>query len=132
MRTVAFAALLCAAAIPLPSAGAVGIELGVSGDIAVYSNLGACGTLTFTRPVTAVGQFTSVGALTGPSTAVGAVRGALPVTVVNGTSWYGCLPDTYAGATLGYATYNLTASTSQGDFAETLHCTVTSGTVACT
>jgi hypothetical protein len=51
--------------------------------------------------------------------------------LTNATSWYGCLPDTYAGATVGYATYQLAVTTTDGDFAETLHCTVTSGVVSC-
>ncbi|MDQ1712388.1 MAG: hypothetical protein QOE45_1838 [Frankiaceae bacterium] len=132
LQRIGAAALVAAAVLPAGSASAVSVDFGVAGSITVYPDMGACGTLTFARPVTAVGVFSSAGALSGPGTAVGVVRGAVPVTVVNATSWYGCLPDTYAGATIGYATYTLTASTADSDYVESRHCVVTSGRVTCT
>ena len=133
VRRIGPAALLAAAVlIPAGSASAIRAGLGVSGGITVYPNMGACATLTFASPVTAVGVFSSAGVLSGPGTIVGVVRGAVPVTLVNATTFYACLPDAYAGATLGYATYTLTASSTTSDYVESLHCAVVSGTVTCT
>lgn len=123
---------LTAITVGIRPAGAVRVGVGVTGAITVYPDLGACGSLTFGSAVTAVGQLSSAGAVNGPGAAAAAVRGATPVVVAGASSWYGCLPDAYAGATVGWATYQLTASTAGGDFAETLQCVVRSGVVTCT
>jgi hypothetical protein len=131
LRRIAPLALVAAALLPAGSASAIKIGVGPTGGITVYPNLAACATLDTTHPITAVGTFTSAGAVNGPGTAVGVVRGALPVTFVNSTHWYGCLPDAYAGATIGYAKYTLTLSGATDDYVEILQCTVTSGAVSC-
>jgi hypothetical protein len=131
MRLLLLGCALAAAAALTQPASAAGFGVGVSGGITVDPTMGACASLTFGRPVTGAGFFGSAGALSGPGTIVGAVRGALPVTLVSQTGWSGCLPDAYAGATAGYAAYTLTVSTTDGDYAETRHCVVTNGRLTC-
>jgi hypothetical protein len=124
-------ALVATPAVTTP-ASAVRIGAGVSGGIAVDSTLGACASLTFSRPTTGAGLLSSSGVLSGPGTIVGVVRGAVPVVLVGATSWSACLPNAYAGATIGYATYQLVVTTVDGEFAETQHCVVSSGHLTCT
>ncbi|HVF03590.1 MAG TPA: hypothetical protein VNA20_02000 [Frankiaceae bacterium] len=129
-RTIA-APLLLLGALGAPPAAAVETELGVRGTISVYADLGACGTLTFPRPTIAAGSFTAAGAVAGPGTATAPVRGVTAVVVTQATSWYGCLPDAYAGASVGHAVYQLSVSGADGDYASVLSCDVWSGWVTC-
>jgi hypothetical protein len=132
LRRIGLAALCAAAALPTASASAIPVRVGaVTGGITIYPNMSACVDVSFGQPVTAAGVFTSSGALQGPGTVVGVVRGALPVTLVNQTSWYGCLPDAYAGATTGYATYTFSVSTSDSDYLVSEHCTISGAVMTC-
>jgi len=118
-------------AVPLSEAGATRARFGADGAITVYDDMGACAVLEFDQPVTGSGQLTSDGVVNGPGTITAPVAGAQPVVLVGATSWYGCLPDSYAGAATGAATYQLTATTTAGDYAEVLVCTVRLGWVTC-
>lgn len=131
MRCRRTAPLLLLGALWAPPAAAVEAELGARGSITVYADLGACGSLTFPRPTTAAGSFTAAGAVTGPGTATAPVRGATAIVVTQATSWYGCLPDAYAGATVGHAVYQLSVSGADGDYVAVLSCDVRWGWVTC-
>lgn len=129
-RTCAVALVLLGSWSAAPAVQAVELAFGIAGRIDVHADLGACAELTFRRPGLAVGSFTAAGAVTGPGTATAPVRGATPV-VATGTSWFGCLPDAYAGATAGVATYQLAVSSADGDFVAALSCVVRAGVVTC-
>lgn len=124
-------AILLGALTTISPATAVEVSAGASGTIDVYPDLGACATLAFPRPVTAVGAFTSAGAVTGPGTAVAPVRGATAIAVTGATSWFGCLPDAYAGATAGAAIYTLSVTTLGNEYVQVLTCDVRRGVVTC-
>jgi hypothetical protein len=132
LRRIGLVALCAAAAIPASSASAIPVRIGaVTGSVGVNPDMSACASVTFSHPVTGAGSFTSAGVLQGPGTIVGVVRGALPVVLVDQTSWYGCLPDTYTGATTGYAAYTFHVSTQDGDYVDSTHCTVSFGVLTC-
>lgn len=110
-------------------------EVGVGdgdGDITVYEDMSACATVTFPAPTTFAGQFSAAGAIAGPGGLVGAVRGAREILVTDGTTWFGCVTDAYAGASIGAAEYTLTVSALTGDFVAVELCTVRQGVVSCT
>lgn len=118
--------------IPASPASALGVGLLATGDITPDDSLGACATVTFPSSTTAVGQFTGVGEVQGPGTKVGTIRGAIPIIINRGTSWSGCIPGAYAGATAGEAKFTLTASGANGgEIVYVVQCTVTNGTVTC-
>ena len=129
-RTIAVLALAAATA-ATPPADAVEFGFGATGAITVYADLGACATLTFSRATVGAGTFSAAGAVTGPGTAAAPVRGATPFVLNGARSWYGCLPDAYAGATTGHAAYVLSGTTADGDFVAVLSCTVRLGVVTC-
>jgi hypothetical protein len=131
-RLILLGCALAAVPVGIQPASAVRLGVGVSGGITVDPTFGACASLTFSRPTTGAGLLSSSGLLNGPGTVVGVVRGAEPVLLVGSTHWSACLPNAYAGATTGYATYQLVVTTVDGEFAETQHCVVTSGHVSCT
>lgn len=126
-----FGTMLLGTACLSPPALAVEASVGVTGWVTVYPDMGACGGVVVSRGTTMVGELSSAGAVTGPGTATAPVRGAAPFVVPGGTSWYGCLPDAYAGATAGHATYTLSATTGGGDFVAVVNCVVTGGEVTC-
>lgn len=128
VASAAFAGLLSAGVAP---ASGVEAGFGISGYITVFRDLGACATVTLSRPVTATGELSAVGAVAGPGSAVAPVRGATPFVISGTTSWYGCLPDAYAGASAGSATYTLAVSSVDNDFAAVLACDVRNGAVSC-
>lgn len=131
LRRCAAAAAL-AVVVPRGGASAApGLALWSSGDVSVGSDLSACATVTFDRPVTGIGSFSAAGAAAGPGSIVGVVRGVRTVVLAGERSWYGCVAGAYPGATVGEATYVLWVSTGDGDFAQVVHCSVRSGTVAC-
>lgn len=130
MRRYLLPAVLVAALHSSP-AGAVGAGFGGSGSVDVYPDMGSCAVLTFDAPTAFAGSFSQAGWLAGPGTATRPVQGATPIVVANGTHWYGCLPDAYAGATAGYAVYTLHASAPAGDVVVVRICTVTLGRLAC-
>lgn len=123
-------ALVSAGSLAAPAA-AVEVEFGIAGGITVYPDLTSCASLSFPGPTTFVGAFTASGFVQGPGTLVGAARGATPIVVVGGTSWFGCLPGGYPEASVGSAVYTLSGSTGATDYAEIKHCTVRSGRVVC-
>ena len=115
-----------------PSASALGAgAAGGGGAISPTSGLGACATLSFSGGGTFVGQFVGVGELQGPGTQVGTVRGAIPIVVTSGSSWSGCIPGSYAGATAGEAKFTLSGNSKNGDYLAVVQCAVTNGHQTC-
>jgi hypothetical protein len=113
-------------------AGAVGVGVFAGGDIQVANDLSACASVTFAASTTFVGAFTATGQVSGPGTKVATIRGVQPFVVTRGTSWSGCIPGAYEGATAGWAKYTLTASgVSGGEVAYVVQCAVTNGVVRC-
>lgn len=117
---------------PLTPASAIGIGVFATGTITPDSALGACASVTFPVSTTAVGEFSAVGEVQGPGTKVGTIRGAIPIVINRGSSWNGCIPGAYSGATTGEAKYTLTASGANGgEIVYVVQCTVTNGHVSC-
>lgn len=137
MRRVQAAIFVAVALLGLVSAvrpaTAVGIGVGgISGGVTVYPDLASCATVTFSSPTTFAGEFTASGVLYGPGTIVMPVAGAKPIIGVNTTTWSGCIPGGYSGATSGYVVFTLTVtSPARGEYVEVKQCAVTFGSVFC-
>lgn len=129
-RTLTAAAVAAVAVLPLP-ANATGIGFAASGSLAVASDLSACATVVLPHRATAVGTFSAVGAVAGPGTFVGAVRGATPIVLVDQSYWHGCVAGAYPGAVVGEAVYVLALASATGDYVSTTTCSVRSGAVTC-
>lgn len=127
MRRYLIPVVAVVAAIALPAAARDGVDVWIE----VYDDLGACATITSYGPGPVAGSFASGGVVTGPGTIVEPVRGATPFTITGPDTWYGCLPDAYAGATTGDARYVVAYSTRTHDRLVVVRCTVTSGVVSC-
>lgn len=120
------AASVCATTAP---AGAIGLGLGLAGTVAVGPDLGACATVTGPAGSTIVGSFTAVGQVQGPGTRFGTIRYTTPFVATS--SWSGCAPGAYPGATAGEAKYVLHAHSTAGDYVEVKQCVVNRGVVTC-
>lgn len=135
VRSLVVTLVMTAAALGLwgSPAGAVGAGVFAGGDIDVAADLGACATITFPVSTTFVGEFSATGQVSGPGTRYATIRGALPfVNTRGGTSWTGCIPGAYEGATAGWAKYTLTASgLNGGEVVYVVQCAVTNGVVSC-
>ncbi len=127
MRTNVLAALLAAAATPLPAHAAAGVTI----SIAVAGDLGACATVTSPTPVDAAGWFAAGGYAAGPGTIVAPAGGAAEVVMAGDTWWRGCVNGAYAGATTGRAEYAVYVSARGGDELAVTHCVVSGGMVTC-
>ena len=113
------------------SAGPAAARAPVDIDIEVYDDLGACATVTVSEPGLAAGVFAGAGAVNGPGSTVGTVRGVTPFTVAGPGSWYGCLADAYRGGTAGLAAYSIAVTTRSGETVAFSYCTVSNGAVSC-
>ena len=132
IRPIIVAGVLCLGGAAVPNAHALGLgAAGGGGAIAVNSALGACATLTFAGSGTFVGQFTAVGEMQGPGTKVGSIRGAMPILVTSGSTWHGCIPGAYSGATAGEAKFTLSGDGSVGDYVEVRQCAIRAGALTC-
>jgi len=126
MRTNVLAALLAAAAFPLPAHAA-----GLTVSIVVADDLSACATVTSPAPVDAAGWFAAAGYAAGPGTIVAPAGGAAQIVMAGDTWWRGCVNGAYAGATTGRAEYAVALNASGGDDLTMTHCVVAGGMVTC-
>src|SRR5688500_4306915 len=109
----------------------VGSASAATAGIEVYEDLGACLTITSPVPMTGTGTFTATGAASGPGTLAAPVAGVRPVVLADQTTWYGCVPGAYVGATAGGAVYTLVFNTADTTFADLTRCDVRRGVVTC-
>ena len=129
VRGILLSAALVSASLFSAPAGAVGVDAGITGDIAVDRDFSSCVTLAWSGG-TVTGVFVAVGEVQGPGTKAGTFHHAVPFAASYSPMTI-CRPGAYEGAIAGEGRYVLMAQGAGGGHVNIEQCTVALGVVTC-